>query len=325
MILLDNALWILIAVLIIDALMGDPDWLWRRLPHPVVLFGRAIAFLDQRWNTPPRPGSDGRWLGTYATALLVTGAFGIGWLLQSALLLLPFGGIWVAFLGALLMAQKSLYQHVSRVAHALDFEGLPEARQAVALIVGRETKKLDESGIARATIESLAENYSDGIVAPAFWFAILGLPGLFAYKMLNTADSMIGYRTLRYRAFGWASARADDLVNFAPARLSAFLILVCAGAVKGDPAKAALIIKEDAKKHRSPNAGWPEAAFAGALDIALSGPRLYATGPTDEPFVHPSGERHLTANHIRQALKLFLAACGGLLLLSTALSAVVAI
>lgn len=324
MILLQNALLILALALVIDAFLGDPDWLWQRVPHPVVLFGRAISFLEKRWNTPPRPGAEGEWRGAHAAALLIAAAFGVGWLLQLLLLSLPFGWLWLAGLSAFLMAQKSLYQHVKRVENALELEGLAEARRAVSRLVGRNTQSLDDSAISRAAIESLAENYSDGVVAPALWFVLLGLPGLLAYKMLNTADSMIAHRTPRYRAFGWATAVADDWANWVPARVSAVLIALSAGAVNSSAVKAALVVKSDARKHRSPNAGWPEAAFAGALDIALSGPRTYATGPAAEPFIHPGGERSIGAGHIRRALTLFIASCGALFCVIFALGLVVA-
>ena len=212
-------------------------------------------------------------------------------------------------LASTLLAQRSLHAHVLDVAKGLETQGLPGGRAAVAHIVGRETKNLDEAAVCRAAIESLAENFSDGVVAPLFWMVVLGLPGALAYKAVNTADSMIGHRTERHEAFGWASARFDDLVNLPASRLSALWLMLAAIPLGRSPGGALRTIRRDASHHRSPNAGWPEAAMAGALGIRLSGPRIYDGVPVEERWVG-EGRSGLTASDVRAALKLYRTACG---------------
>jgi adenosylcobinamide-phosphate synthase len=209
----------------------------------------------------------------------------------------------------ILLAQRGLYEHVAAVVLALDWGGLPAGRDAVRHIVGRDPMQLDEHGVARAAIESLAENFSDGVVAPVFWYLLLGLPGLFAYKMANTLDSMIGHQTSRYRAFGWAAARFDDGLNLVPARLSG-LLLVAAAMFAGEAAagRALGAMLRDAKKHHSPNAGWPEAAVAGALGLALAGPRDYADGRVEDPWIG-GGTPLARPADIGRALRLYALAC----------------
>lgn len=275
--------------LILDALAGEPDWLWRRLPHPAVLLGRLVGFLDARLNR----GGWRRAKGVLALAVLIAISTSAGWLI-SALPLHPLPEIIVA---AVLLAQRSLADHVAAVATGLD-ESVQAGRVAVSHIVGRDTAPMDEPAIARAAIESGAENFSDGIVAPAFWFAMAGLPGMLAYKAVNTADSMIGYKTEKHEAFGWAAARLDDLVNLPASRLSALLIGISAFSIS--PLRAAL---RDAGLHRSPNAGWPEAAMAASINVALAGPRFYHGAPTDDPFVYPEGKRIIGATEIRHAVR----------------------
>lgn len=260
--------------LILDAAFGEPRWLWSRLPHPAVLTGRAVAALDRRLNRAPRR----RLKGIAALLALIAAAALIG----LGLAALP-GQIAEVLAAAVLLAQRSLSDHVAEVAKALR-RSLPEARAAVARIVGRDTSEMDEPAVARAAIESGAENLSDGVVAPAVWFLIGGLPAMLAYKALNTADSMIGYRTERHEAFGWAAARLDDIANLIPARLTALLLLAAA---RHRPDLRDLAAA--AGQHRSPNAGWPEAAMAQALNVTLSGPRRYHGRPTDDPPVHPQG------------------------------------
>jgi len=211
----------------------------------------------------------------------------------------------VAIPASSLIAQRSLHEHVLAVAEALESEGLSAGRRAVAMIVGRNPETLDEAGVCRAAIESLAENFSDGIVAPVFWLAVAGLPGAAAYKAVNTADSMIGHRTPRHAAFGWAAARLDDLVNLPASRLSALLLVAAAALMRGADAKAAVAsVCRDAHRHRSPNAGWPEAAMAGALGLRLAGPRVYGTTRVDDAFMG-NGRAEATAADIRRALALF--------------------
>ncbi|MBU2361206.1 MAG: adenosylcobinamide-phosphate synthase CbiB [Alphaproteobacteria bacterium] len=266
----------LILGLLLDALMGEPRWLWSRLPHPAVLMGRCVSFIDTRTNH----GRNRRTKGIVAFGLLCITLIVLGLVLAA----IP-GRIVDVVVLAILLAQRSLVDHVRLVAVALR-QSLPAGRTAVAQIVGRETKSLDAPAISRAAIESAAENLSDGVIAPAFWFAIGGLPGLLLYKITNTADSMIGYRTEKYADFGWAAARFDDLLNLIPARLTALLIWATA------PKRAALpAIMAEAPRHRSPNAGWPEAAMAQVLGIALSGPRTYDGARRDYPFVNAQG-RH---------------------------------
>jgi adenosylcobinamide-phosphate synthase len=209
----------------------------------------------------------------------------------------------------ILLAQRGLYEHVTAVAVALERGGLPAGREAVRHIVGRDPMRLDAPGVARAAIESLAENFSDGVVAPIFWYLLLGLPGLFAYKMTNTLDSMIGHRTARYRSFGWAAARFDDGLNLVPARLSGLLLVAAATfAGEANTGRAFATMRRDARKHHSPNAGWPEAAMAGALGVALAGPRDYAEGRVEDPWLG-SGTPLARPADIDRALRLYALAC----------------
>ena len=300
---------ILVLALILDAIIGDPDRIWRRIPHPVAWFGALISGCDrllnrERWSTETR-----RTAGILSVATLVLAAFLPAMLLESALRALPAGDILVALVASVFLAQKSLYGHVRRVRDAFREGGIAAARQSVSMIVGRDPERLDEAGIARAAIESTAENFSDGVVAPAFWFLLLGLPGLVAYKAVNTADSMIGHLSVRHRDFGWAAARLDDVVNLVPARLAGALIAASAWIVRGSPKVAAAVMLRDAGLHRSPNAGWPEAAMAGALGLALGGPRIYAAGPVDEPFLNAPGRRDAGPEDISRALRVMVAAC----------------
>ena len=308
MLIADHALWIVVAAILFDAVIGDPDAIWRRVPHPVVWIGKAIDALERTLNVAEWPARQRKIAGVGAVLWLVIGAAIVGLLIE---LVLPDGWLGVViegFLASILLAQRSLYQHVARVRDAFAEGGLTAARTAVSMIVGRDPARLDEAGVARAAIESTAENFSDGIVAPVFWLAVLGLPGLIAYKAVNTADSMIGHRSERYEQFGWAAARLDDLVNIIPARLSGLLLVLVAPLAGGAMAISKTIMFRDAPKHRSPNAGWPESAMAGALGIALAGPRQYAEGPVNDPFLNAEAKTATPAD-ISRALKLFAAAC----------------
>jgi len=267
---------ILTLALLLDAAFGEPRPVWDRLTHPAILMGRLVAFCDRRFNR----GRSLRLRGALVTLALLAIGLGIGWLIQ----ILPDFGVVELLTVAILLAQKSLVQHVRAVARGLR-RSVPEGRAAVAMIVGRDTGQMQGPDIARAAIESAAENLSDGVVAPVFWYLVLGLPGIVAYKLINTADSMIGHRTPRHRDFGWASARLDDVLNLIPARLTALLIALTHGWL--DPAP----ILRDAPRHRSPNAGWPEAAMAPVLNVALSGPRSYDGQRRDYPWVWPEGRR----------------------------------
>jgi adenosylcobinamide-phosphate synthase len=291
--------------LLIERLVGYPDWLFRRIGHPVTWIGSLIALLDRKWNREQGSFSNREAKGVLALVVCLGVTVSIALALQNVLLVLPLGLLLVAVVGASLPAQKSLEQHVEAVATALESEGLEGGRRAVSMIVGRDPDQLDEAAVCRAAIESLAENFSDGIVAPSFWLGLLGLPGGAGYKAINTADSMIGHRTPRHEAFGWASARVDDLVNLPASRLTACLFIVAAVFVKGASPQGALrAVTRDAKHHRSPNAGWPESALAGALGFALAGPRSYGGQMIQARFMGEGGRRNLTAVDIRQALKL---------------------
>ncbi len=291
--------------LLIERLVGYPDWLFRRIGHPVTWIGSLIALLDRKWNREQGSFSNREAKGVLALVVFLGVTVSIALALQNVLLVLPLGLLLVAVVGASLPAQKSLEQHVEAVATALESEGLEGGRRAVSMIVGRDPDQLDEAAVCRAAIESLAENFSDGIVAPSFWLGLLGLPGGAGYKAINTADSMIGHRTPRHEAFGWASARVDDLVNLPASRLTACLFIVAAVFVKGASPQGALrAVARDAKHHRSPNAGWPESALAGALGFALAGPRSYGGQMIQSRFMGEGGRRDLTAADIRQALKL---------------------
>jgi adenosylcobinamide-phosphate synthase len=297
------------AALLLDALIGDPGWLYRRVPHPVALIGTAIGGLDRALNRPAAPALL-RLLTGILTVLVVVGAVGglawaIGWgvrRIEPAWI----GAIIEAVLVSILLAGRSLHAHVAAVARGLA-KDLAEGRKAVAAIVGRNPETLDEAGVARAAIESAAENFSDGLIAPLFWYLLFGLPGIAAYKAINTLDSMIGHRSEQYRAFGWAAARLDDLVNLIPARLAGLLLALGAALIPWASAKRALATTlRDAGKHRSLNAGWPEAAMAGALGLSLGGPRQYAGDHADDPWIG-AGSRNASPADIRRALTVNLA------------------
>lgn len=277
---------ILALALALDALMGEPDALWKRVPHPAVLMGRTVDWADRKLN-----GGKGRLVtGAVTIAVLAGMAWAIGLLLAGL-------GWWAELVvAAILLAQRSLVDHVRAVADALSLS-VDEGRRAVARIVGRDTTDMDEADVARAAIESAAENLSDGVIAPAFWFLLLGLPGMLAYKMVNTADSMIGYRTPEHEQFGKAAARLDDLLNWVPARLTALLLFLS----RHHPSGWA-VVQRDAKLHRSPNAGWPEAAMAVSLGIALSGPRRYQGKLEEHPFVNETGARDIGPTEIDSAV-----------------------
>lgn len=279
---------LLAAALLLDAAFGEPKLLWDRLPHPAVLLGRAVAWLDATLNR----GGRRQVRGIVAVALLVAGAGGIGF----GISVLPDAGVIEVLAAAILLAQRSLVEHVRAVAIALR-RSAEDGRTAVARIVGRDTAGMDPPAIARAAIESAAENLSDGLVAPAFWFLVAGLPGIVIYKAVNTADSMIGHRTPRHAEFGWAAARLDDLLNWVPARLTA--VLIAASHLRPGIHR---VVLRDAPRHRSPNAGWPEAAMAAVLGIALSGPRSYGGTLRDEPVLNPDGRRDATADDIDRAV-----------------------
>ncbi len=274
---------LLIPALLLDAAFGEPKLIWNRFPHPAVLMGRLISWADATYNE----GEDRRQKGIFVMICLGFGALLLGWLVHK----IPDCGLLEILIAAILLAQRSLVQHVQAVGDALRLS-LNDGRRTVAMIVGRDTAALDETGVARSAIESAAENLSDGVIAPAFWFLIGGLPGLLLYKITNTADSMIGHRTERHEHFGWAAARFDDLLNLIPSRLTALLVALTHGWLNPAP------ILRDAPLHRSPNAGWPESAMACVLNIALAGPRSYNGKMQDFPWVYPEGRRKLVPDDI---------------------------
>jgi adenosylcobinamide-phosphate synthase len=294
-------LWLLPLALLLDAAIGDPDVIWRRVPHPVALLGSLIALLDRALNHAPLQ----RILGAVAILIVAALAAGVGYALERLFASFPLGWIGTAVVASIFLAARSLHDHVAAVRDAFATGGIDAARAAVSRIVGRDPTSLDEARICRAAIESTAENFSDGVVAPALWFAVLGLPGLIAYKAINTADSMIGHRSERHRKFGWAAARLDDLVNLPASRIAGALVALAAPTAGGSIGEAFRTMWRDAGKHRSPNAGWPEAAMAAALGLALAGPRRYAGNIVSDPFLNESGRRSATPQDISRALGVY--------------------
>ncbi|MBB3999649.1 adenosylcobinamide-phosphate synthase CbiB [Aureimonas pseudogalii] len=315
---------VLLGATLIDRLVGDPDWLWRRLPHPVVGFGWAIAATERGLNRPQWPPRWRKASGIAAILALLALAAGLGFAIEVGLRGLgPAGLAAEAVVASVLLAQKSLADHVRRVAVALETGGVEAGRRAVSMIVGRDPQSLDAAGVGRAAIESLAENASDGVVAPWLFLVLFGLPGLMAYKMLNTADSMIGHLDARYREFGYGAARLDDLANWPAARLTAGLFALAALLRRGRTAARGALhaARRDAPHHRSPNAGWPEGAMAGALGLALGGPRRYGELVVDAPMLNAAGRREAGTGDIADALALF--GCVGDTLLAASVLAVV--
>jgi adenosylcobinamide-phosphate synthase len=317
-----SAVFITFLAMLIELAAGYPQALVRAIGHPVTWIGTLIALLDRSLNRATDTPEHRRRAGILAVLVVCLIVGVVAFAVQRELVRLPFGVFLAALAASALIAQRSLHRHVADVALALEKDGLEAGRRAVARIVGRDTGVLDEAGVARAAIESLAENFSDGVVAPVLWMIIGGLPGAALYKAINTADSMIGHRTPRHEAFGWAAARLDDLINLPASRLSAVLI-VAAAALSGDAVVAAAwqAVVRDATKHRSPNAGYPEAAMAGALGLALAGPRLYGGVEVDDATMG-QGRRDASAADIRRALALYRRADAILLALVAALAAV---
>ena len=305
-------IWLPAAVLAVEACVGYPQALYARIAHPVVWIGRLIETLEHRWNDPARSDAARRMLGVAAMTIVAGSAGAVGYAIQIGAQQLPFGMIIVVLVATVGLAQRSLYTHVRDVLRPLAREDLSATRKAVSKIVGRDTAQLTSSGVSAAAIESLAESFNDGIVAPAFWLAIGGLPGLFAYKALNTADSLIGHREPRWRAFGWAAARADDVANLLPARLAGLLIVLAGGG-------GLRVMWRDAPRHPSPNAGWPEAAMAGALEVQLGGAATYE-GVMHERPLFGTGRRP-DSDDLRRALQIYLEACAMLWALALVLAA----
>ncbi len=312
---LDSPLWIaepaamLLLALGLDALAGDMRALFRYVPHPIVLIGRMVGFYDRRLNREQRSESARRWRGIVTVAIVVGVSVAIAWFTHVVLAKYRWGWAVETFVIAVLVAQRSLHDHVAAVGKALAGGGIDAARREVAHIVGRDPDALDAHGVARAAIESLFENFADGVVAPVFWYLLLGLPGIVALKAINTLDSMIGHKTPRHRAFGEAAARLDTAVMFLPARLAGLFIVLAAVIVPaGRPVAALRTMLRDARKHRSFNAGWPEGAAAGALDIALAGPRRYHGELVEDAWIG-AGRARVTHDDVTRALSLYVVAC----------------
>ncbi|MCY4486201.1 MAG: adenosylcobinamide-phosphate synthase CbiB [Deltaproteobacteria bacterium] len=300
---------LLLAAMLLDAVIGDPRWLYRIIPHPTVVMGRALSFCDRLFNRAESGSMTRRVAGAVSTLAVVL-SFGALGVLVSAALSRGWGGFWLeAFLASVLIAQNSLYRHVADVATALERGGVESGRDAVAHVVGRDPESLDLHGVARSAVESLAENFNDGVVAPVLWGLLFGFPGIVAYKALNTADSMIGHLDSRYRDFGWAAARLDDVANWLPARVAGVLLAASGGQWGVRRVAHALgIMRRDGGAHRSVNAGYPEGAMAGALDLRLAGPRRYKGVVTADPWLG-EGTAAATENDIRRGLRVYVGAC----------------
>ena len=309
MLLLDPKLLVsgLLLALALDACFGDPRRLWDRVPHAVVLMGGAVARLEARWLDPSTPAAVQAQRGRALSLLVIGASVLVAVAVQELCIRLPLGVLLLGLAMSTLLAARGLHDHVAAVAAGLE-QSLEEGRRAVAHIVGRDSTSLDAHAVARAAIESAAENFADGVVAPLFWGVLLGLPGMAAYKAVNTLDSMIGHRSPRYVHFGRFAARLDDVANWLPARLSALLILAAAAFLPGaSPAAGWRALRRDASRHRSPNAGWPEAATAGALGLSLAGPRRYGGELVDDAWMG-DGRAAATVTDVRRALRLLVSA-----------------
>jgi len=301
---IETTVLVLVLALFLEGAFGYPAWVYERIGHPVTWIGALIGALDRQLNDEDESPAARRASGVVALVAILAIAVIAGCIIERVLSSHWIGLVALAVVASTLIASHSLYDHVRDVARALQSDGLEAARQAVSRIVGRDPRVLDEHGVARAAIESLAENASDGVVAPLFWFAVLGLPGLVAYKAINTADSMIGHRTPRHESFGWAAARLDDVVNLPASRLTGVLFATAALVTSRPSAAEALhAMWRDAAKHRSPNAGWPESAMAGALGLKLNGPKNYGGAFVEDAYMG-DGRREATAQDIQKALRL---------------------
>ena len=300
-----------LTALLIEAAAGYPQRLFAAVGHPVMWIGALLAWCERRWNRSELTFSERRANGVAALLLTLAATFAASGavVIFAGALPIAAGLLTSGALASTLLAQRSLAEHVRAVADASENKGLSAARDAVSQIVGRDKNTLDEAGVSRAAVESLAENFSDGVVAPLFWLLIAGLPGAALYKAINTADSMIGHKSDRYQAFGWAAARIDDLANLPASRLAALWIVLAALVTpRASALEAYRATWRDARRHRSPNAGWPEAAMAGALGLRLGGPRIYS-GAVVEDYWMGKGRADLTPRDIRAALRIYRAAC----------------
>ena len=280
----------LLAGWILDLLLGDPQW----LPHPVVWFGKAIAACEHKLNR----GHHRNAKGAVVAICLIALVFALTWLVRywllslSSYLLLLFDAVIIFYC----LAGTTLIREVHEVFYALD-RSLEEGRQQVARIVGRDTSELSAQEVRTAALETLAENLSDGVIAPLFWFALLGTPGMLAYKMVNTLDSMIGYKTERYKDFGCWAAHIDDVANYLPARLTALLMILASGKLN-----LLAFVWKNGPRHASPNSGYPEAALAGILNCRFGGPHYYFGQLFDKPYIGEN-ERPLTTADMKKAVR----------------------
>jgi adenosylcobinamide-phosphate synthase len=325
MLVLPSPVLILLIASGLEALLAYPAPLFRAIGHPVSWIGAMISWLDTVLNRPTFSFSMRRAAGVLAVLVLVAVSLGVGIALQTFAHAIPqLGFVVTVLVVAMLLAGGNLDRHVREVAASLRADGLAGGRRSVAKIVGRDPETLDEAAVCRAAIESLSENASDGVTAPALWFLIGGLPGIITYKAINTADSMIGHMSDRYRAFGWAAARLDDLVNLPASRLTGLAFIAAAILVPGASAKSAWrAYWRDAAKHRSPNAGWPEAAMAGALGLRLGGPRIYGGSLVADSWMG-NGRAEATPDDIERALTIYRVAAAGALLIIAALGGLIA-
>jgi adenosylcobinamide-phosphate synthase len=305
---------VVVLALGLEALLGYPAALYRLAGHPVAWPAAIIETLERRWNWADFPDLKRRGLGVATVAILVVTSVLLGLIVQRLLGSSLPGLTVVAVIATVGLAQRSLHDHVTDVLAPLQADDLPAARAAVAKIVGRDTTGLDAGQVSAAALESLAESFNDGVVAPAFWLLVGGLPGLFAYKSLNTADSLIGHKEPRWRMFGWAAARTDDLLNLIPARLAGVLIVLAGG-------RGWRIMRRDARRHASPNAGWPEAAMAGALNVSLGGEVRYDGVATARPTFGDGPPP--TATDLQHGLRLYRKACALLWLIPSVLGLLV--
>lgn len=299
---------IMAIAIFIDAVWGDPKQIYNKIPHPIIWIGNLIGYLDKKLNHPQDTAQRQKRNGFITLGVTITLPCIMGYWIQKILFKVfskPIAYLFSGIIGSIFIARRSLYEHVQNVSNALEQHDVNIARNEVSQIVGRNTSQLDSSGIARAAIESLAENFSDGVTAPIFWGCIGGLPGIIIYKAINTADSMIGHKTNKYRYFGYAAAKTDDYVNYPASRLSALWIILAASRKPMHDLKAVI---KDAKKHNSPNAGWPEAAMATCLSIYLAGPRQYKETIVNTAWIG-SGRKKIDQKDIQKSLRIFLSAC----------------
>lgn len=301
-------LQIMLIAALIDTIWGEPSFIYNKIPHPIIWIGNLIGFLDKKLNHSKHTAYQQKRNGFIALGISLIIPYLIGTVLQKIFfkfLPKPIAYLLSGLISSIFIARRSLYEHVHDVEKTLTIKDIEAARYAVSQIVGRKTDQLDQSGIARAAIESLAENFSDGVTAPIFWGCIGGIPGIIVYKAINTADSMIGHKTKKYQFFGYAAAKADDYVNYPAARLSALLIILASST---KPIADFKTVIQEAKKHNSPNAGWPEAAMATCLSIYLAGPRQYHEIVIHTPWIG-KGKMALNSKDIKKSLNIFSLSC----------------